>query len=231
MYPKLNVLVVERSAKELQLINQLILNNRHLNLVASLTKAKSLNPFILRKQIDLIIIDIEHPLLDELQLSESILERISIILTSKDSGYALKAFDYGAIHFLLKPLDKERFNRAIYKALTLVNEHKTYASLKQIYVRSDLKDRLVTIDDILWIEAMGDYVRIITKKEKIIVLSTLKAIGQLLPTDQFLRTHRSYIVNLKKVDNIGISQVEIEHHKLPMSRNQKRLEELLAIDL
>ena len=224
----LNTLIIEKPSKDFQLLSRWVINHKNLNLVVGLNKAKDLNKFLLRNAIDLILIDVQHPLLEELILSESALKNISVIMTSEDPGYALKAFDYGAIHFLLKPVDKQRFTRAIHKALLLsVDNSKTYTSLKQIYVRSDLKDRLVNVADILWIEAMGDYVRIITKKEKIIVLSTMKAIEQLLPSDQFLRTHRSYIINLKKVDNIGVSQVEIGDQELPMSRNRKRLQELL----
>jgi DNA-binding LytR/AlgR family response regulator len=84
------------------------------------------------------------------------------------------------------------------------------------------------LKEIKWVEALGDYIKIITDKEKVIVLSTLKSISDKLPNDRFLRIHRSYIVNLNKVEKFGCTSVEIDEHQIPMSRKQKpKLEFLL----
>lgn len=228
----LKVLVVEKAAEDLNSVSSLVLNHKNLVLTAGVTRPSSLNKFLTRQKIDVVIIDIEHPLLDELINSDSLLKGTSLILTSVDTNNALLAFDFGATDFLVKPLGKERFNKAIRKVIKLRSRvQNSYSSTVKICVRSEMKDRLIAVDNILWIEALGDYVKIVTTTEKIIVLTTMKSIGLLLPSEQFLRTHRSYIVNLKKVNNIGVSILDIGEKEIPLSRNQKKLQELLAIEI
>jgi DNA-binding LytR/AlgR family response regulator len=88
-------------------------------------------------------------------------------------------------------------------------------------IRCDLQQREVDITDLLWVEAMGDYVKLVTKTGRVVVLSTMKAMAKKLPGDRFLRIHRSYIVNLEKVDNFTSTRVEINGNHLPMSRSRK----------
>ncbi|MBT8294172.1 MAG: LytTR family transcriptional regulator, partial [Eudoraea sp.] len=85
----------------------------------------------------------------------------------------------------------------------------------------------INIKEIKWVEALCDYIKIITENENLIVLSTMKSISDKLPSDRFLRIHRSYIVNLNKVEKFGCTSVEIDQHQLPMSRKQKPKLELL----
>ena len=90
-----------------------------------------------------------------------------------------------------------------------------------------MKNRKINIKEIKWVEALGDYIKIITENENLIVLSSMKSISDKLPNDRFLRIHRSYIVNLNKVEKFGCTSVEIDQHQLPMSRKQKPKLELL----
>jgi DNA-binding LytR/AlgR family response regulator len=90
-----------------------------------------------------------------------------------------------------------------------------------------MENKKIYIEDIKWVEALGDYVQVITDKEKMIVHSTMKSISNKLPNDRFLRIHRSYIVNLKKVEKFGCTSVEVDHHQIPMSRKQKTKLEFL----
>jgi len=94
-------------------------------------------------------------------------------------------------------------------------------------VRSNLKNRKINIKEIKWVEALGDYIKIITENENLVVLSSMKSISDKLPNDRFLRIHRSYIVNLNKVEKFGCTSVEIDQHQFPMSRKQKPKLELL----
>ena len=88
-------------------------------------------------------------------------------------------------------------------------------------LRSNLKKRKVYTKDIKWVEALGDYVKVITSKSNIIVLSSLRNFEKKLPTNKFLRIHKSYIINLDKIDNITSKTVEIESSLIPISRNKK----------
>ena len=92
---------------------------------------------------------------------------------------------------------------------------------EHIFVKSNLKKRKVYIKDIKWIEALGDYVKVVTEENSLVVLSTMKAFEKELPEDKFLRIHKSYIVNLDKIDRFNSKNVEVGAYEIPLSRNKK----------
>ena len=101
---------------------------------------------------------------------------------------------------------------------------------EHIFVKSNLKKRKIYINEIKWIEALGDYVKLITNDKSFVILSTMKAFEKELPKKVFLRIHKSYIVNLKKVERYDSKHVEIEKIKLPLSRTRKS-ELIQALDI
>ena len=226
----LRTLVVENSKVQCNIIARLVRNHDHLNLVATSSNAIEANRIIKNHKIDLILLDIEMPFIDGFSLMESMDQKIEVIIISGNSDYALKAFDYDVTDFLLKPLKYDRFNNAILKVLkkqsykgNIIEE-----DVEFLIVRSNKKKKSINIKEIKWVEALGDYIKIITDKEKVTALSTMKSISDKLPNDRFLRIHRSYIVNLNKVEKFGCTTVEIDEHQIPMSRKQKpKLEFLL----
>ena len=226
----LRTLVVENSKVQCNIIARLVRNHDHLNLVATSSNAIEANRIIKNHKIDLILLDIEMPFIDGFSLMESMDQKIEVIIISGNSDYALKAFDYDVTDFLLKPLKYDRFNNAILKVLkkqsykgNIIEE-----DVEFLIVRSNMKKKSINIKEIKWVEALGDYIKIITDKEKVTALSTMKSISDKLPNDRFLRIHRSYIVNLNRVEKFGCTTVEIDEHQIPMSRKQKpKLEFLL----
>ena len=149
--------------------------------------------------------------------------RPQIIFVSSKSDYALKAFDYAALDYLHKPVTKDRFNKAVQKALDMKNLQKDGVEEEGefIFVKSNLKNFKVYIAKIRWVEALGDYIKIITEDESHLVLSTMKAFESELPTDKFMRVHKSYIINLDKIDRFNSKFAEIGDTKIPLSRNKK----------
>jgi len=226
----LRTLVVENSKVQCNIIARLVRNHDHLNLVGTSSNAIDANRIIKNHKIDLILLDIEMPFIDGFSLMESMDQKIEVIIISGNSDYALKAFDYDVTDFLLKPLKYDRFNNAILKVLkkqsykgNIIEE-----DVEFLIVRSNMKKKSINIKEIKWVEALGDYIKIITDKEKVTALSTMKSISDKLPNDRFLRIHRSYIVNLNKVEKFSCTTVEIDEHQIPMSRKQKpKLEFLL----
>ncbi len=146
-----------------------------------------------------------------------------IIFITGKSEYALKAFDYDATDYLHKPITPKRFKTAVNKALEY---HKLKYEGNQddyVFVKSNLKKIKINIHTILWIEALGDYIKIVTTNEPVIVLSTMKAFSEKLSAFSFLRTHKSYIVNLTKVIQFNNKTIEINDQQLPLSRNKKTI--------
>jgi len=217
----LKTLVVENSKVYCKIIARMVKNHDDLNLVAACSNAIDANRIIKNHKIDLILLDIEMPFINGFDLLESLDQEIQVIIISGNSHNALKAFDYGVRDFLLKPLNIDRFDNAIRKVLTNNKLDEIEEDKEFLMVRSHLKNKKVSLKEIKWVEAFGDYVKIITDKEKVIALSTMKSISDKLPNDRFLRIHRSYIVNLNKIEKFGCTSVEIDEHQIPMSRKQK----------
>ncbi|WP_375237965.1 LytR/AlgR family response regulator transcription factor [Aurantibacter sp.] len=219
----LNCIVVDDSAIQRLSLVKLIESNNNLNLVAEYKNALEAKNGIANKKIDLIFLDIEMPVLNGFELLDALSNKPQIIFVTGKSEYALKAFEYDATDYLKKPIEKDRFNQSVDKAMSNskgLSEDKTNES-EHIFVKSNLKKRKVYLDEIKWIEALGDYVKVVTKDASLVVLSTMKAFEKELPEDHFLRIHKSYIVNLKKIERFDSKHVEIGQELIPLSRNKK----------
>ena len=219
----LNCAVVDDSTLQRLSIVKLIENHQSLNLVAQYNNAIEAKEGIATSNIDLIFLDIEMPILSGFDLLDDLTVKPQIIFVTGKTKYAFKAFDYDAIDYLRKPISKERFLNAVHKAVTnykLKNED-GFDEEDFIFVKSNLKKRKVFLNELRYIEALGDYVKMVTEHDSLVVLSTMKAFEALLPKDRFLRIHKSYIVNLDKVIRYNSKVIELEKEELPLSRNRK----------
>ncbi|MDB4027905.1 LytTR family DNA-binding domain-containing protein [Flavobacteriaceae bacterium] len=219
----LNCAVVDDSTLQRLSIVKLIESHQSLNLVAQYNNAIEAKEGIATSDIDLIFLDIEMPILSGFDLLDDLIEKPQIIFVTGKTKYAFKAFDYDAIDYLRKPISKERFLNAVHKAVTnykLKNEE-GFDEEDFIFVKSNLKKRKVFLNELRYIEALGDYVKMVTEHDSLVVLSTMKAFEALLPKDRFLRIHKSYIVNLDKVIRYNSKIIELEKEELPLSRNRK----------
>ncbi len=226
---KLRTIIIDDSTLQRMAISKLVVDNPALDLVAEYNNGMEAHKNVESKQIDLIFLDIEMPILNGFEFIESLAAIPQIILITGKPEYALKAFDYDVTDYLLKPITKERFENAVKKAqlkaiqLTANRNDEPY-----IYVNSNLKKVKVVISEIKWIEGLGDYIKLVTESSNILVLSTMKAFIEKLPQDKFLRVHKSYIVNLEKVEKFNSALIEVSGQKIPLSRYKKgQLEEAL----
>ncbi len=225
----LRTAVIDYSDTQRRLITFLVEKHKNLDLIADGASTEDAIQILNQTVPDLLLLDIEIPGLDESHFLSGLSPKTQVVLITSNPDYALKAFDLGVTDYLLKPVRASRFSQAIDKAL-LRYPHITFPdqAVPCLNVKSDFEIKKIAIPDIRWIEALGDYVKIVTRREKILVLSTMTAIEEELPGDKFLRIHRSYIVNLKKVEYYSSNSVEIEGREIPMSRKRKNLlEELL----
>lgn len=218
----LNCAVVDDSTVQRLSIVKLVENHPSLNLVATFDNALDTKNGLNTEEIDLIFLDIEMPVLSGFELLDILNNVPQIIFVTGKTEYAFKAFDYDATDYLHKPLTRERFNVAVEKAL---DQHKLKLDLNpldgpHIYVKSNLKKFKVYINDIKWIEALGDYVKIVTEETSLLVLSTMKSFEKDLPEEKFLRIHKSYLVNLEKIDRYNSKKVEVGTNAMPLSRNK-----------
>ena len=215
--------VVDDSTLQRLSIVKLIQNHPSLTLVAQYTNAVEAKAGLLANEIDLAFLDIEMPVLSGFDLLDDLTHKPQIIFVTGKTKYAFKAFDYDAVDYLRKPIAKDRFLNAVHKAIVnykLKNEE-GFDDEDFIFVKSNLKKREVFLSELRYIEALGDYVKLVTEHDSLVVLSTMKAFENLLPEMRFLRIHKSYIVNVEKVERYNSKQIELDNQQLPLSRNRK----------
>ena len=220
----LNCIIVDDNSTQRLEILRLINSHPSLNLLGKFTSTSEATKFLRTRPIDLIVMDV----LDQFELLECYTENPDlkvpcVIIISEDKSQAFKAFEYNVLDFLEKPASKVRFNKAVSKAVLQAKMKENFQDYDgdHIFVKSNLKKRKIYINEIKWIEALGDYVKLITNNKSFVILSTMKAFENELPKGLFLRIHKSYIVNLKKVERYNSRHVEIEKTKLPLSRTRK----------
>lgn len=220
---KLNCIVVDDSAIQRMTITKLVNESANLNLVDDFANALEAKNTINHKEVDLIFLDIEMPLINGFDLLDGLKNKPQIIFITSKADYAVKAFDYEATDFLQKPISKERFLKAVKKAIDLHQlKNETHEDLGEaIIIKSNLKKLKVYSTKIKWVEAFGDYIKIITDDDSHLVLSTMKSFENELPPGKFLRVHKSYIVNVERIDKFNSKFTEIGNTKIPISRNKK----------
>lgn len=226
--------VVDDSNLQRLSIVKLINDHPSLKLVAEYSNAIETKNGLLDIKVDLIFLDIEMPILTGFDLLDNLPNKPQIIFVTGKTKYAFKAFDYDAVDYLHKPISKERFLSAVSKALNL-HKLKTETPPPEdedfIFVKSNLKNRKIFLRKLKYIEALGDYVKFVTEKENFIVLATMKSFETQLPSDKFLRIHKSYIVNLDKIERYNSRNIEIDKMQIPLSRHKKtQLMEALAVN-
>ena len=221
--PIIKCAIVDDSTLQRLSIVRLIQNHPSLELVAEYNNAIEAKIGLATTDIDLVFLDIEMPILSGFDLLDDLTIKPQIIFVTGKTKYAFKAFDYDAVDYLRKPISKDRFLNAVHKAINIfkLKNDDGFDDEDFIFVKSNLKKRKVFLNELKYIEALGDYVKLVTENDSLVVLSTMKAFEALLPEDRFLRIHKSYIVNLDKVERYNSKVIELENQQLPLSRNRK----------
>ena len=222
---KLNCIVVDDSAIQRMTITKLVNESTNLNLVGDFANALEAKNAINNNLVDLIFLDIEMPLINGFDLLDGLKTKPQIVFITSKADYAVKAFDYEATDFLQKPISKERFLKAVKKALELhqLRNEVPEDQGEAIIIKSNLKKLKIYTTKIKWVEAFGDYIKVITDEDSHLVLSTMKSFEKELPEWKFIRVHKSYIVNLERVEKFNSKFAEIGKTKIPISRNKKEV--------
>ncbi len=220
---KLKCLVIDDSSIQRTLITKLVNNHLNLKLDEEFSNAFEAVNYLKNNTVDLIFLDIEMPDINGFEFLDGLKIKPQIIFITSKAEYALKAFEYDATDYLQKPLLLERFNTAIERVieLQLLKNGKTEDEGDFIFIKSNLKTFKLYVLKIKWVEAYGDYVRIFTDNTVHTILSTMKSFENELPSQKFIRIHKSYIINIEKVARFNGQFVEIGSDKIPMSRNKK----------
>lgn len=241
----INVLIVDDEPLAQDVLETYIEKMPDLNLVQKCNNALEANEALKSNDIDLMFLDIQMPQLTGTDFLRSLVNPPVVIFTTAYSNYAVDGFELNALDYLLKPISLERFLKAANKAVAQIDlkkaaaagasspkdEPEIQAEADFMFVKADKKLIRVYYDDVVYIEGLKDYVIIRLKETRIVTLQTMKSLEEKLPSAIFKRIHRSYIVNLDKIDALMGNMVEVKEKgqvkHLPVGKNYR--DELLEL--
>lgn len=229
----LNCIIIDDEPKAIELLEMYVSKVDSLQLIGSFNNSVSAVSFVQENKVDLIFLDINMPDLNGIDFLKSISAKPMVIFTTAYSEYAVESYEFEAVDYLLKPIMLPRFLKAVNKANELfqVKNRTAQPSIKAIekpkteklFVKSGTDIHQVNISDILYIEGARNYLFVFTKEKKIMTLMRMKEIEEQLPSDYFIRIHKSFIVAKGYIELIERHQVTIKDKKIPIGRNYREM--------
>lgn len=223
-------LIVDDETLAQELLENHISKIPELTLIGKCHTAIEAMTFLKKEKVDILFLDIEMPDLTGIEFLKSLSNPPLTVFTTAYSEYALEGFELEAIDYLLKPITFNRFFKTATRLLKVLTKHQTTTvqfqpSKKEenryIFVKSDGKAIKINFDDILYIESLQKYARFFTTKENIVTLMSLTKLEEILPSENFMRIHKSYIANLSKITGIEGNRVHIEAYTATISKTIK----------
>lgn len=231
---KINCIAVDDEPLALEKMEDYIKRVDFLNLLGLIDNGVDAINFIKQNKVDLVFLDIQMNDLSGIDLLETLSVKPIIVFTTAYENYALQGYELNVTDYLLKPISFKRFLKAIDKVAEVFSTRNNYSKTgpaeenetneqDSIFIKSEGKMQRIIFNDILYIEAMKDYVKIWTPSGKIICLSNIKNFIEKLPASQFLRIHKSYAIALDKIEAIKQKYVEIAGQDIPIGSTYKNL--------
>jgi two-component system, LytTR family, response regulator len=207
----------------------------HLQLINSFSNSLEALDFLRENKVDILFSDIQMPDITGIALLKILQKKPLVILTTAYSEYAIEGYELEVFDYLLKPISFERFLKSVEKAtlrLTNTENEKSIANIQPvqnqevvpnfIFIKDGTKLIKITLDEILYIEGLKDYVSIYTKDKKIVSLQTLKSLEMQLPQNQFIRVHNSYIIAFNAIEVVDKERILIGKNYIPISDTYKK---------
>jgi two-component system, LytTR family, response regulator len=188
-----------------------------LELLAVFTDAFEAMEYLQKERIDLIFLDIKMPDISGIEFFRSLNRKPMVIFTTAYSEHAVTSFELDAVDYLLKPFSLARFLKGCNKALELFQYRNNGSSNDHMFLKTGYEQIKVMFEDILYLEAAGNYVTFVMKDKNVLARSTFLEATSLLPAERFVRVHRSFVVAVNKIDKIERHQLTINKIKIPLS--------------
>jgi len=222
----MNCIIIDNNETFRSTISQLASLTDDLCISASFDNALDAFNYLQINNVDLLFLEIEMPGIGGIELARSLRNKnIAIIFTTSKTDYAAEAYELDASDYLLKPVQPERFSQAVSKVRESLMQHKTRIGMIEndcLFIRDSLIVRKIKIEDILYAQAMGDYVRFYTDDKIYVIHGKLKNAEQRLDPAKFIRIHRSYIISLSKIETLGECGITINGQLLPVAEAYKK---------
>ena len=209
----INCIVVDDTPLAVEKLEGFIKQIPLLNLLKSFNNGVEAISFLQGNHVDLVFLDIQMEQFSGLQFLDSLLNRPKIIIVSAYSQYAVNGFDYSVTDYLLKPYSYERFLKAVEK---VQRDSDLKPAKEYMFVKTEYRTERINFSDILYIEGKGAYLRIVTMKSKIMTLMNFQSMESLLPSNNFIRVHKSFIVAINKIESIEHNIIKIGGESIPV---------------
>ncbi|HEY5409078.1 MAG TPA: LytTR family DNA-binding domain-containing protein [Ginsengibacter sp.] len=235
---KIICLAVDDEPPALDVLKKYITSVQNLELAGTCADAIEALNFLRQQTIDLLFLDIQMPNLLGTDLIRTLKNPPKVIFTTAYRKFAVEGFELDAVDYLLKPISFERFLKAVNKVMQ--TSFKETDSINMgienalphafITVRADRKNLKIALDEILYIESLKDYIKVVTAARNIVTKQSISSIEEVLPKNNFIRIHRSFIVAINKIASFTSDTIEIAKHELPISRMYRHeVEKLLNV--
>ncbi len=226
----MNCIIIDDEAAARAIVAQLCSITPNLNAIEEFSSAIEAIKFLNQNTVDVIFLDIHMPMFTGFDFIQTLKNPPKIVLITSDKNFAIEAYEYEAIvDYLVKPITKERFEKSVLKienaiantpaAPTNTNEQSSINN--ELYINIDRRLIKLKFNEILFIEAQGDYIAVKTETKDYRVHNTLKKIKEKLPVNIFIQIHRSYIINFSKIIDIEDNSVLIKKSVIPISRSNR----------
>ena len=232
---KINCIIIDDEPLARKGLKEYILDVDFLNLAGSFDNPLLATDIIQCGEAELLFLDIQMPKITGLDFLKSLQNPPPVIFTTAFPQFALDGFELNALDYLVKPISFERFFKAALKAKEYYEVRRKYQlesggqAADYFFIKADNKLVKIMLNEVLFVEALQNYVSIQTISQKFITYLTFKSVGEYLPSDRFIKTHKSFIIAAEKVDSIEGNNIRIGKHDIPISRNMKEevMEKLL----
>jgi DNA-binding LytR/AlgR family response regulator len=220
---QINCIAIEDEPLALKKLTGFINKIEYLRLSKTFDNAIEAISYLKGNSVDLIFLDIQMEEFTGIQFLETIKQRPKVIITTAYDKYAVKGYELDVSDYLLKPFTFERFLQAIEKVFNSIKEKLTPTSGDYIFVKTEYRLEKIKVSEILYIEGMNEYLRIVTEDKKIMTLQNFKSMEEMLPKNNFLRVHKSYIVAIDKIESIERNRIKIQKMIIPISDSYKEI--------
>jgi two-component system response regulator LytT len=224
----ITAIAIDDEPLALQLVTGYVEKTPGLKLLAGFDNPLDAMEFLADEVVDLIFVDIQMPDLTGLEFTRVLAKGPKVIFTTAYEKYALDGFKLDVVDYLLKPFSYEEFLKAVQKAQRLIKLEKgapdqVETNNEFLFLKSDYKIKRINFNDILYIEGLKDYVKVYTQNsaKPVMSLTTMKLLESKLPETKFMRVHRSFIVNLEKIDTIERSRIVFGKTYIPVGDQYK----------
>jgi len=224
---KIKCLLIDDEPLAIKVLQNYFTNFTDFEIIGTFNNSLEALDFINSTHVDAVFLDINMPMMTGFELISLIENKTKVIITTAFREFAAESYDLDVLDYLVKPIPLPRFIKCINKITTeynLKNNIRTEAAKgdSHIFIKVDKKMMKINIEEILFVEGMKEYIKVVTSDKTYITHKSLTSLSEELPNDKFLRIHKSYVIALNKVKSIEGNRIQILNHIIPIGRNYSK---------